>query len=292
MAGIFLSYRRGPGTSETVGRLYDRLAVRFGKDMVFMDVDTVRPGMDFVEAISREIGSSQAVLAIIDPNWATDTTGRDRISEHGDYVRLEVASALRQGVTVIPVLVLGAQMPSSSALPPDLRPLTRRHAIVLAHERFNTDVLPLEQELEILVGGRRPAMQALSDPEEVKSAPGLAGRQRIPHRKRKRRAVLLLVVAVVVAGVAFMVRPWENGPDGGELILEAWEHRPDEAIVVVWGRNVGDDSAASPVVCEFELPTGERWPEEVGSVYADAKAQFEQPLGVGPGLGVTDCWFP
>ena len=49
-AGIFLSYRRDDSAG-FAGRLYDRLASRYGPDRLFMDVDTIRPGHDFAEDI-------------------------------------------------------------------------------------------------------------------------------------------------------------------------------------------------------------------------------------------------
>ena len=298
MAGIFLSYRRGPGASEAAGRLYDRLAARFGKENVFMDVDTVRPGMDFVEAIGREIGSSRAVLAIIDPNWATDATGRNRISEEGDYVRLEIATALRRDVTVIPVLVLGAQMPTADEVPADVRPLTRRQAVVLTHERFNTDVLRLERELKGLVGAQHePSEPAPTRPSTSKPAatkPVIQPSR--PARKRRGRWVaLLLIVAVAAAAAAVsLVRPWEDGPGpeptGGNLVWEGWE-RPEEAVVLVWGRNEGDEPAQGTVVCEFEGPDGERWEEAVGPVSAEPHSPFEAHVPVPPDVGVAGCWL-
>jgi hypothetical protein len=47
--GIFLSYRRQE-SMHVAGRLYDRLAGHFGTPRVFMDVDTIEPGVDFVQA--------------------------------------------------------------------------------------------------------------------------------------------------------------------------------------------------------------------------------------------------
>jgi hypothetical protein len=44
--GVFISYRRQE-SSGLAGRLYDRLADRFGDDQVFMDVDTIALGVDF-----------------------------------------------------------------------------------------------------------------------------------------------------------------------------------------------------------------------------------------------------
>ena len=50
MSSIFLSYRRqdAPGHA---GRIYDRLVERFGKDNVYMDLDSTAPGADFGEVI-------------------------------------------------------------------------------------------------------------------------------------------------------------------------------------------------------------------------------------------------
>jgi TIR domain len=77
--GIFVSYRRQE-TSHLAGRLSDRLVDRFGEDQVFIDVDTIGPGVDFTQAISRAVAACQVLLAVIGPNWlsATDERGRRR----------------------------------------------------------------------------------------------------------------------------------------------------------------------------------------------------------------------
>src|SRR5262245_32220300 len=102
--GIFLSYRRQE-SSHLAGRLYDRLADRFGEDQVFMDVDTLEPGADFAEAIFRAVASCQVLLAIIGPAWlsSADGQGRRRLDEPDDIVRLEIEAALERGVRVIPI---------------------------------------------------------------------------------------------------------------------------------------------------------------------------------------------
>jgi TIR domain len=112
MAQIFISYRRQE-TRHLAGRLYDRLADRFGEDRIFMDVDSIEPGVDFSDAIQQAIGSSDVLLALIGPDWltATDQDGRRRLDDPDDIVRLEVEAALECGVRVIPVLAEGATMP-------------------------------------------------------------------------------------------------------------------------------------------------------------------------------------
>src|SRR5690242_11962416 len=109
--GIFVSYRRQE-SSHLAGRLYDRLADRFGEDQVFIDVDTIEPGVDFAEEIFRAVSTCKVLLAIIGPSWlsSADDQDRRRLDDPDDIVRLEVEAALQRGVRVIPILMDGAVM--------------------------------------------------------------------------------------------------------------------------------------------------------------------------------------
>jgi hypothetical protein len=49
-SGISISDRRHD-TSGHEGRLSDKLVDHFGKDRIFMDIDTIKPGEDFVTLI-------------------------------------------------------------------------------------------------------------------------------------------------------------------------------------------------------------------------------------------------
>lgn len=146
---IFISYRREDSRGVT-GRIYDRLEDHFGRDRIFMDVDTIRPGMDFVAAIEKAVDASDVFLVVIGPNWATslDAAGNRRLANPEDFVRLEVSAALARDVQVIPVLVENAIMPYSDDLPDDLKPLTRRNAIEISHTRFSMDADRLIRVLE------------------------------------------------------------------------------------------------------------------------------------------------
>jgi hypothetical protein len=116
--GIFLSYRR-QDSSHVAGRLYDRFAERFGKGRVFIDVDTMEPGVDFAQAIARAVETCEVLLAIIGPSWLTakDQQDRRRLEDPDDIVRLEVEAALARDVRVIPILVENAVMPNQVELP-------------------------------------------------------------------------------------------------------------------------------------------------------------------------------
>lgn len=137
---IFISYRRddAPGSA---GRLYDRLSETFSADQIFIDVDAISPGVDFVLALDGALKDCDVLLAIIGKNWtnAKDGDGLRRLESDGDFVRVEIATALNSGIRVIPVLVDGAEMPNAEDLPEILKPLTRRNAVELSHTRFVRD---------------------------------------------------------------------------------------------------------------------------------------------------------
>jgi hypothetical protein len=156
---VFISYRRQE-SSGLAGRLYDRLAARFGDDQVFMDVDTIALGVDFAEVISQAVSSCQVLLAVIGPRWltVTDEDGRRRLDDPDDLVRLEIAAALERDIRVIPILVEGAAMPRRQQLPEALAGLARRNALILRHESFRADAERLLVAVEPLL--RPPAAPA------------------------------------------------------------------------------------------------------------------------------------
>ncbi len=124
-----------------------------------MDVSTIRPGMDFRTAIDSALDASSVVLAIIGRRWvdAVNPDGTRRLDDADDLVRLEIASALRRGIDVIPVLVQRAAMPTAEQLPDDLRALRGRHALEIDDARWDQDVVRLIHAIEQGGGsGQRP----------------------------------------------------------------------------------------------------------------------------------------
>ncbi len=149
---IFVSYRRQDASGEA-GRLVDHLQEVFGDESVFLDVETIEAGLDFVQAIDRALNSCKVLIAMIGPHWATikDPQGGLRLFKEDDFIRIEISAALKRDIRVIPVLVNGAVMPTSDQLPDDLKGLTRRHAQELSSSRWKYDCEQLTLVLKKLI---------------------------------------------------------------------------------------------------------------------------------------------
>jgi hypothetical protein len=167
---VFISYRRQE-SSGLAGRLYDRLAARFGDDQVFMDVDTIALGVDFAEVITQAVSTCEVLLAVIGPRWltATDEDGQRRLDDPDDIVGLEIAAALERDVRVIPILVEGATMPRRRDLPDRLAKLARRNALILRHESFRFDADRLLDAIEPIL--RAKATPATPGPTPAAPVP-------------------------------------------------------------------------------------------------------------------------
>jgi hypothetical protein len=134
---VFISYRR-EDTAWPAGRVYEVLVENFLPDLVFKDVDTIKPGEDYVERIIGAVRSCDVLLALIGRQWLTitDESGHRRLDSPEDLVRLEIETALESGSRVIPILVDGARLPRRDELPATLAPLLRRNAFEISAQRF------------------------------------------------------------------------------------------------------------------------------------------------------------
>lgn len=122
MKKIFISYRRADSAG-VAGRVYDRLVQRFGKDAVFMDVDSIPPGEDFRPYIVESVSQSAIMLVLIGSLWfdLMDGSGRRRLEDPSDVVRFEIETSLARGLIVIPVY-LSREAPPAPRVPPSLLP--------------------------------------------------------------------------------------------------------------------------------------------------------------------------
>lgn len=204
---IFLSYRR-EDTSGYAGRLFDHLKRHFGKDRVFMDISNIEPGVDFVESIEKALGSCDAFLVLIGKNWldCRNTKGERRLDNPDDFIRIETSTALKRGVRVFPILVKGAEMPSSEDLPEDMVSLARRNAQELSDQRWDFDCNRLLEVLETIVGP-----QHVPEPPPVEE-----GANRVVPDPPKKKAGLIGGLAIAgVVGALLLASMLEESQDGG-----------------------------------------------------------------------------
>jgi hypothetical protein len=188
---IVISYRREDSLPIT-GRLYDRLQTRFGKQNVFMDFDSIPPGVDFREQIERTIERSNVVIAVIGPRWIGEQEDSPRrIDDPADFVRLEIKYALQQGVPIIPLLVDNTLMPKPEKLPPDIAGLAFRNALPL------DSGLDFHNHTDRLING----ICGLVNVSEVQEAAGAESKHSAPKLPSKRIG-LLVGVGVLVGIVA------------------------------------------------------------------------------------------
>jgi hypothetical protein len=184
MSGVFISYRR-EDSSGYAGRLFDILSARFGRENIYMDLDTIKGGDNFETVIEEKTSQCDVLLAVIGEKWVTiaGANGSRRLDMADDFVRLEIAKALERGVRVIPVLVGGATMPHPDDLPNDLRPLSLHQAMDLRDAHFHADADLLMDELS-------------------KTVPSITSQPRKLRSRGLTLAVLSVVaVAVIVGGI-------------------------------------------------------------------------------------------
>jgi hypothetical protein len=177
---IFISYRRDD-TRWFARSLFSRLEGSFPPERLFMDVDGIRAGQDFVRVLGEQVQACDAMLVLIGPDWLTthDKAGRRRLDNAEDFVRIEVESALHFDKYVIPVLEPETVMPSAEDLPEPLKPLARRQAFRPTNERFNDDVRGSSRSSKV----RWPKRRRIDDgsrPRRMKLGiwPNSRGRQR------------------------------------------------------------------------------------------------------------------
>ena len=98
---IFINYRRDDVPGDARG-IRDGLVAKFGKSAVFMDVDNLLAGQRFDKELAKALDQCSVLIAVIGPRWMDLLRSRVEGSDR-DYVREEIAAALKRDIPVIPV---------------------------------------------------------------------------------------------------------------------------------------------------------------------------------------------
>jgi hypothetical protein len=237
---IFISYRRQE-TAWPAGRLYDVLVEHFPAEQVVKDicnVHNIQPGEDFVEVITAAVASCDVLLALIGPQWLTitDGEGQRRLDDPEDWVRIEIETALRRRIRVIPILVDEARMPRADELPPALSPLVYRNAVEINPVTFDTRRLVATLRRTLAEQGAGPDVEQLYDQalgafstEHWDEAVDLLGQvvSRQPNyadaagRLEFARREQELALRYAQASAAADASDWEQAVEGYTMIAEA-----------------------------------------------------------------------
>src|SRR5262245_36391557 len=242
MSGILVSYRSEDAAGHA-GRVIDRLRTRLAKRRVLKDLGEVAPGEDFVRAIEDGVAACDTVLVVIGRRWLTSASpGGRRLDVPNDPVRLEISTALRRTLRVIPVLVAGAVLPQEQELPSEIRDLARRQAVELRDGSWDADVENLVVALErVPADGPRQPMT----PQAARRAGVIAG---------------MLTLAVVAIATRFWLDGGRSSEDrhlvriAPELTLTA--HSDILAIAALPRRRIAS-TGRDETVTIWNLDTGE-----------------------------------
>jgi TIR domain-containing protein len=202
---ISISYRR-QDSLPIAGRLYDRLQAKFGKKNIFMDFDSIPPGVDFREQIKQTIERSNVVIAVIGPHWLGELhDGSRRIDDPTDFVRLEIEYALKRGIPVIPLLINNTPMPKPEKLPPSIEGFAFRNALPL------DSGLDFHQHADRLIHG----ISNLIDESRPRLAMTGAGDQDVENKPQRSltglyAAVGTLLVAGFAGAIWFAFQNWQR----------------------------------------------------------------------------------
>src|SRR5262249_51988775 len=182
---VFISYRRDESAGHA-GRVHDRLEREFGRDLLFMDVDAVPLGVNFVKVLSEEVAKCDVLLAVIGPNWlnARDEDGNRRLDNPHAFVRIEIGAALQRNIPVIPILLDGTKVPKANQLPKELEELSLRNGLDIRHASFHNDIDKLVRSLK----GQLAEADARRRDEDERRRQEAEIKQRADEEERRRKA--------------------------------------------------------------------------------------------------------
>jgi hypothetical protein len=283
-ANIFINYRR-EDSSGHAGRLFDVLSNHFA-GRLFMDIDNLEPGVDFVDAIEQAVGSCEVLIVIIGREWLTirNAAGQRRLDDPADFVRLEVESALARKIRVIPVLVQDAPMPRTEELPPSLARLARRNAIELSDARWAYDVDRLVRTIQDILEEIEPAAAPEAAPPPAPVMPAATVKAAGPRAWLLALAALVLVAAGVLGSVLWIRR----APSGDAEPAPARQIKLEGDVAAGSIATAGSPARVEPVA----NPASEATPSEepaprVENAVAVAEVQSPRITITSPGRGET-----
>lgn len=176
---IFISYRRDGG-ADLAGRISDRLTA-LGYS-VFLDVESMRSGK-FNDQLYRAIEACNDFLLILPPN------GLDRCANPEDWVRLEIAHALKCNRNIVPILARGFEFPET--LPGDIDDIRHMDGIRASIDYFDAVMDKIESHLRSRRRGKARPASPKSKPQKEPTVPKETDEISLPRFLKARESTFL-----------------------------------------------------------------------------------------------------
>lgn len=122
---LFVNYRRADHR-DFVEHMRTWFMIRYGRENVFMDFDTIPPFARFEDFIRQKVRECDVVISIIGPRWLELLQEKEAAGKP-DYVRIELEEALQHGKLIAPVCIQGARVPAEELIPAPLHPIFARN---------------------------------------------------------------------------------------------------------------------------------------------------------------------
>jgi class 3 adenylate cyclase len=135
---VFFSYRRDGG-SPVVRSVQQALKDQF---RIFVDVDRLGTG-HFDTRLLETIAQAPSFVVFLSPG------SLDRCRDPEDWLRKEIAQAIRTSRNIVPVMLPGFSFPAADSLPEDIREVSRHDAVEYSHRYFNAMVEKIEERIRV-----------------------------------------------------------------------------------------------------------------------------------------------
>lgn len=261
MARIFISYRRDESEYQA-HRLQSELAPYFDapEEEIFIDIDNMPLGVDFVDHIAQKVAQAEVVLAIIGKGWLTAedaTTGVRRLDNPKDYVRVEIVTALEQGKPVVPILLDGVKMPAEDDLPDELKPLVQRAGVEVSLKSFSSDVSRLMKGL-----GFKLPVETKAAPQKEEPKPEVKKRKRVMNWFLAPVLTFCLALATemtaqIATGQTWLLKFFQPPPaaadPGGVITIGSKTHYEANVLAEIMAQTIEDAVPGAVVEREFYI---------------------------------------
>lgn len=219
---IFISYRRSD-TARAAARLAERLRDELGADRVFLDSDAIGGGQPWASRLREALADCTVLVALMGESWLraqNEQTGVRRLDEPEDYVRRELEWALDARLSIIPLCVDDASLPTAAALPASIRRLLDYQSHPLRttdNPQWNEDVRRILAALSPRAGASgREALPPSAAAVPTRPGPDDAffdvAIQPALHGRRKQRELVTRMLPIAFAALLLVILAQPDSP--------------------------------------------------------------------------------